>query len=137
MRECEDKFYGPRTPPGWPCPCLEPLWQMVDRMAARATALCLLVTSASHVSLLAHPSQQPSSHAPTPLTFPRDGVGAWRSSHVSAFSARRARAAGELWSSGTARKNGRHGSEMVAASWAASRPHGALLLVISTPRSRC
>jgi len=25
------------------------LWQMVDRMAARATALCLLIISASHV----------------------------------------------------------------------------------------
>ena len=31
---------------------------------------------------LASPSQ-PSSHAPTPLTFPRDGVGAWRSSQPS------------------------------------------------------
>ena len=35
------------------------LWQMVYRMAARATALCLLVISASHVSLLAHPSHHP------------------------------------------------------------------------------
>ena len=35
------------------------LWQMVDRMAARATALCLLIISASHVSLLAHPSHHP------------------------------------------------------------------------------
>ena len=31
---------------------------------------------------LASPSQ-PSPHAPTPLTFPRDGVGAWRSSQPS------------------------------------------------------
>ena len=35
------------------------LWQLVDRMAARATALCLLIISASHVSLLAHPSHHP------------------------------------------------------------------------------
>eukprot|EP00966_Prymnesium_polylepis_P298567 6899560-Prymnesium_polylepis.1 len=30
-------------------------------------------------------SSQPSSHASTPLTFPRDGVGAWRSSQPSAL----------------------------------------------------
>ena len=54
------RIRGDRSWPLWRRPASGmQLWQMVDRMAARATALCLLIISASHVSLLAHPSHHP------------------------------------------------------------------------------
>ena len=72
------------------CPKLAALAQAGERDAAMADGRphggasdgAVLVGHQCITCKLASPSQ-PSSHAPTPLTFPRDGVGAWRSSQPS------------------------------------------------------